>query len=103
MTQMTQLDVEKTLSLLTLDEKINLLSGRDNWRTHEVSRLGIPSLMVSMNPLKRSLHTSTARIWLLPRSLQNYSLLIIFRHLMGLMESAVRVSSTGYVYILNAT
>jgi beta-glucosidase len=32
---------------LTLEEKCNLLSGKDAWRTYDVPRLGIPSLKVS--------------------------------------------------------
>jgi beta-glucosidase len=41
--------IEKLVELvkeLTLEEKCNLLSGKDTWRTYDVPRLGIPSLKV---------------------------------------------------------
>lgn len=40
------LDIEQLLSLLTIEEKVLLLSGADEWQTREVERLGIGSLKV---------------------------------------------------------
>lgn len=40
------LDVDQVLSELTLEEKIELLSGRDTWSTYPVERLNIPSITV---------------------------------------------------------
>jgi beta-glucosidase len=39
-------DVDKALAELTLDEKIQLLAGKDTWATHGIPRLGIPSITV---------------------------------------------------------
>lgn len=44
---MSDLDVEKVLKQLTLDEKIALVSGIDFWHTALVERLDIPSLRFS--------------------------------------------------------
>ncbi|MEW6505248.1 MAG: glycoside hydrolase family 3 C-terminal domain-containing protein [Chloroflexota bacterium] len=43
-------NIEHLLQQLTLEEKIRLLAGADNWHTHPVERLGIPSLKVSDGP-----------------------------------------------------
>jgi len=43
-------DLEYLLQQLTLEEKISLLAGADNWHTRSVERLGIPSLKVSDGP-----------------------------------------------------
>lgn len=43
-------DIESLLQQLTLEEKIRLLAGADNWQTHAIERLGIPSLKVSDGP-----------------------------------------------------
>ena len=43
-------DIESLLQQLTLEEKIRLLAGADNWHTHAIERLGIPSLKVSDGP-----------------------------------------------------
>lgn len=40
------LDVQQLLSLLTIEEKISLLSGADEWQTQGIERLGIGSLKV---------------------------------------------------------
>ncbi|KAJ4169113.1 hypothetical protein NW754_011045 [Fusarium falciforme] len=40
------LNVDQLLSELTLEEKVELLSGRDTWSTHPVERLNIPSITV---------------------------------------------------------
>ncbi|KAI1451722.1 beta-glucosidase [Annulohypoxylon moriforme] len=44
------MDIEDTLSKLTLDEKIELISGADFWHTKAIPRLGIPSLRMSDGP-----------------------------------------------------
>ncbi|CAK7220638.1 hypothetical protein SBRCBS47491_004256 [Sporothrix bragantina] len=46
----TPIDVEKVLRALTLDEKVQLLAGKNNWATQEIDRLGIPSLTTSDGP-----------------------------------------------------
>jgi beta-glucosidase len=44
------MDVEATLSQLTLEEKAALCSGRDFWHLEPVPRLGIPAVMVADGP-----------------------------------------------------
>jgi hypothetical protein len=39
-------NVGQALRELTIEEKVKLLSGRDNWSTQPVERLNIPSLTV---------------------------------------------------------
>lgn len=43
-------DVEQTLALLTVDEKIALISGSDPWHTAPIRRLGIPSIRLTDGP-----------------------------------------------------
>jgi beta-glucosidase len=40
------LNVDQILTELTLEEKVQLLSGQDTWSTHPVERLDIPSITV---------------------------------------------------------
>lgn len=47
---MADINVEKVLAELTIEEKIQLLSGCDFWHTHKVERLGVPSVRVSDGP-----------------------------------------------------
>lgn len=44
------LDVDAVMKELTLQEKISLLSGTDNWHLFPVERLGIPAIRVSDGP-----------------------------------------------------
>ena len=44
------IDVEKILSELTLEEKVCLLSGHKSWFTNKVSRVGLPSIMLTDGP-----------------------------------------------------
>jgi beta-glucosidase len=43
-------DLESLIQQLTLEEKISLLAGADNWHTRPIERLGIPSLKVTDGP-----------------------------------------------------
>ncbi len=47
---MGTLDIESLIHRLTLEEKIRLLAGADNWHTHAIERLGIPALKVTDGP-----------------------------------------------------
>ncbi|KAL6929750.1 hypothetical protein ACO0SA_001154 [Hanseniaspora valbyensis] len=47
---MTEFNVKKLLSQLTVDEKISLLAAVDYWHTTPIERLDIPSLRVSDGP-----------------------------------------------------
>ncbi|NLV57489.1 MAG: glycosyl hydrolase [Clostridiales bacterium] len=44
------MDIKKTVSQMTLEEKASLCSGLDFWHTKGVERLGVPSVMVSDGP-----------------------------------------------------
>lgn len=43
-------DVDEVLAELTLEEKAQLCSGRDFWKTQDIQRLGIPSVMMCDGP-----------------------------------------------------
>lgn len=47
---MGSFDVEKILRQMTLEEKAQICSGRDFWRTQDVERLGIPKVMMCDGP-----------------------------------------------------
>ncbi|MCI6997698.1 MAG: hypothetical protein MR936_13180 [Eubacterium sp.] len=47
---MGKLDIANILKELTLEEKANLCSGRDFWKTQDIDRLGIPSVMMCDGP-----------------------------------------------------
>jgi len=42
--------VEDLLSKMTLEEKVSMLAGTDNWHTRSIERLGIPALKVTDGP-----------------------------------------------------
>lgn len=44
------MEVKKALSGMTIEEKALLVSGKDFWRTQELERLGIPSMMMTDGP-----------------------------------------------------
>ena len=44
------INVDKILSQLTLEEKVCLLSGHKSWFTNKVSRVGLPSIMLTDGP-----------------------------------------------------
>lgn len=50
MSSFKQLDVESLIEELTLQEKISLLAGVNNWQTFPIERLNIPSVTVSDGP-----------------------------------------------------
>ncbi|PCD31390.1 hypothetical protein AU210_011044 [Fusarium oxysporum f. sp. radicis-cucumerinum] len=43
-------DVDHALKELTIEEKVKLLSGKDNWSTYPIERLNIPSLVATDGP-----------------------------------------------------
>lgn len=43
-------DVEEVLQQMTLEEKAQMCSGRDFWRTQDIERLGIPKVMMCDGP-----------------------------------------------------
>lgn len=44
------LDVEQILLQMTLEEKAQMCSGRDFWKTQDIERLGVPSVMMCDGP-----------------------------------------------------
>ncbi|KAM5367998.1 hypothetical protein ACJZ2D_009712 [Fusarium nematophilum] len=46
----SSLNVDQLLSELTLEKKIEILSGQDTWSTHPVERLNIPSITTTDGP-----------------------------------------------------
>lgn len=47
---MCAMKIDELLGELTLEEKASLVSGRDFWKTQDVERLGIPSVMMCDGP-----------------------------------------------------
>lgn len=47
---MKTFDVEEVLRQMTLEEKAQICSGRDFWRTQDIERLGIPKVMMCDGP-----------------------------------------------------
>ncbi|HIW72477.1 MAG TPA: glycoside hydrolase family 3 C-terminal domain-containing protein [Candidatus Levilactobacillus faecigallinarum] len=54
------MDIEKTLAALTLPEKAALVSGKHNWYTATIDRLGLPVLMMTDGPSGLRKQDSTA-------------------------------------------
>ncbi len=48
--RMNQMDIERILSEMTLEEKVSLCSGRDFWHTKAIERLGVPAVMMCDGP-----------------------------------------------------
>lgn len=44
------INIEEVLSQMTLEEKAQMCSGRDFWKTQDIERLGIPSVMMCDGP-----------------------------------------------------
>ena len=44
------MDIERLIREMTLEEKAGLCSGKDNWRTKSIERLGLDSIMVADGP-----------------------------------------------------
>jgi beta-glucosidase len=42
--------IEQLIKQMTLEEKVSMTSGADNWRTVAIERLGIPSLKMTDGP-----------------------------------------------------
>lgn len=54
------MNVKEVIKKLTLDEKISLLEGKNNWETMNIDRVGIPSIMMTDGPhgIRKEIPTS---------------------------------------------
>jgi beta-glucosidase len=56
-------DIDEVLAALTLEEKASLLSGRDDWYTETIDRLGVPAIEVGDGPHGLRKETGVDMVW----------------------------------------